>query len=138
MELRKHLMVLSLLVVPLLTTGCSLLSRPEERVITRTVVQAPNIPLQPSPRSVNMIDIKWYTVTTDNIDEFEKNFENDNGDLVFFAISVPHYQNLSLNLAEIRRYLEQQQSIILYYEEQITKSSESINNPTAEETPEES
>ena len=131
-------MVLSLLVVLPLTTGCSLLSKPEERVITRTVVQAPNIPLQPSPRPVNMIDIKWYTVTTDNIDEFEKNFEHDNGDLVFFAISVPHYQNLSLNLAEIRRYLEQQQSIILYYEDQITKSSESINNPTTEETPEES
>ena len=85
-----------------------------------------------------MIDIKWYTVTTDNIDEFEKNFENDNGDLVFFAISVPHYQNLSLNLAEIRRYLEQQQSIIIYYEDQITKSRESINKPTTEETPEES
>ncbi len=131
-------MVLSLLVVPLLTTGCSLLSKPEEVVITNTVIQAPNIPLQPSPRPVNMIDIKWYTVTTDNIDEFEKNFENDNGDLVFFAISVPHYQNLSLNLAEIRRYIEQQQSIIIYYEDQITKSSESINNPTTEETPEES
>ena len=131
-------MVLSLLVVPLLTTGCSLLSKPEEVVVTNTVIKAPNIPLQPSPRPVNMIDIKWYTVTTDNIDEFEKNFENDNGDLVFFAISVPHYQNLSLNLAEIRRYLEQQQSIILYYEDQITKSSESINNPTTEETPEES
>ncbi len=130
-------MVLSLLVVPLLTTGCSLLSKPEEVVITNTVIQAPNIPLQPSPRPVNMIDIKWYTVTTDNIDEFEKNFENDNGDLVFFAISVPHYQNLSLNLAEIRRYLEQQQSIILYYENQITQSRESINKPT-EETPEES
>ena len=85
-----------------------------------------------------MVDIKWYTVTTDNIDEFEKNFENDNGDLVFFAISVPHYQNLSLNLAEIRRYIEQQQSIIIYYENQITKSSESINNPTTEKTPEES
>ena len=83
-----------------------------------------------------MMDIKWYTVTTDNIDEFEKNFENDNGDLVFFAISVPHYQNLSLNLAEIRRYLEQQQAIIVYYEDQITKSSESINKP-ASETPEE-
>ena len=131
-------MVLSLLVVIPLTTGCSLLSKPEEVVVTNTVIKAPNIPLQPSPRPVNMIDIKRYTVTTDNIDEFEKNFENDNGDLVFFAISVPHYQNLSLNLAEIRRYLEQQQSIILYYEDQITKSSESINNPTTEETPEES
>ena len=130
-------MVLSLLVVPLLTAGCSLLSKPEEVVVTNTVIKAPNIPLQPSPRPVNMIDIKWYTVTTDNIDEFEKNFENDNGDLVFFAISVPHYQNLSLNLAEIRRYLEQQQSIIIYYEDQITKSRESINKPT-KETPEES
>ena len=84
-----------------------------------------------------MVDIKWYTVTTDNIDEFEKNFENDNGDLVFFAISVPHYQNLSLNLAEIRRYIEQQQAIIVYYEDQIAKSSESINTPTTEETPKE-
>ena len=131
-------MVLSLLVVLPLTTGCSLLSKPEEVVITNTVIQAPNIPLQPSPRPVNMIDIKWYTVTTDNIDEFEKNFENDNGDLVFFAISVPHYQNLSLNLAEIRRYLEQQQAIIIYYEDQITQSRESINTPTTEKTPEES
>ena len=131
-------MVLSLLVVPLLTTGCSAFRKPEEIVITNTVIQAPNIPLQSSPRPINMIDIKWYTVTTDNIDEFEKNFENDNGDLVFFAISVPHYQNLSLNLAEIRRYIEQQQSIIIYYETQITKSTESINNPTTEETPEES
>ena len=137
MELRKHLMVLSLLVAIPLTTGCSLLSKPEEVVVTNTVIKAPNIPLQPSPRPVNMIDIKWYTVTTNNIDEFEKNFENDNGDLVFFAISVPHYQNLSLNLAEIRRYLEQQQSIIIYYEDQITKSRESINKPT-KETPEES
>ena len=119
-------------------TGCSLLSKPEEVVVTRTVIQAPNIPLQPHPRSINMVDFKWYTVTTDNIDEFEKNFENDNGDLVFFAISVPHYQNLSLNLAEIRRYIEQQQSIIIYYETQISKSTESINNPTTEETPEES
>jgi hypothetical protein len=122
--------------VLLLSTGCSLLSKPEEVVVTRTVIQAPNIPLQPQPRPINMVDIKWYTVTTDNIDEFEKNFENDNGDLVFFAISVPHYQNLSLNLAEIRRYLEQQQAIIVYYEDQITKSSESINKP-ASETPEE-
>ena len=123
--------------VPLLTTGCSVFRKPEEVVVTNTVIKAPDIPLQPSPRPVNMIDIKWYTVTTDNIDEFEKNFENDNGDLVFFAISVPHYQNLSLNLAEIRRYLEQQQAIIIYYENQITQSRESINTPTTEQTPEE-
>jgi hypothetical protein len=83
-----------------------------------------------------MSDVKWYTVTTDNIDEFEKNFENDNGDLVFFAISVPHYENLSLNLADIRRYIKQQQAVIIYYEDQITKSKESINNTTEQNTQE--
>ena len=130
-------MKLTLVALLVLTmTGCGAFRKPEEVVVTNTVIKAPNIPLQPSPRPVNMIDIKWYTVTTDNINEFEKNFENDNGDLVFFAISVPHYQNLSLNLAEIRRYLEQQQSIIIYYEDQITQSRESINKPT-EETPQE-
>ena len=130
MELRKHSMRLSLLVgTLLLTTGCSFL-KPEEVVVTRTVIQAPEIPIKPSPRPVNMIDVKWHTVTTDNIDEFEKNFETSNGDLVFFAISVPHYQNLSLNLAEIRRFIEQQQAIIVYYETQITKSKESINTNT--------
>ena len=118
-------------------TGCSLLSKPEEVVVTRTVTVPVDIPLKPAPRPVNLTDVKWYTVTTDNIDEFEKNFENDNGDLVFFAISVPHYENLSLNLAEIRRYLKQQQAIIIYYENQISQSQESINKPTEEKTPEE-
>ena len=127
-------LIIALLVLTM--TGCSVFRKPEEVVVTNTVIKAPDIPLQSQPRPINMIDIKWYTVTTDNIDEFEKNFENDNGDLVFFAISVPHYQNLSLNLAEIRRYIEQQQSIIIYYENQITQSRESINTPT-NETPEE-
>ena len=117
------------MVLPL-TTGCSLLSKPEEVVVTQVVYKAPNIPLQRSPRPISMSDVKWYTVTTDNIDEFEKNFESDNGDLVFFAISVPHYENLSLNLADIKRYIKQQKAIIVYYEDQITKSKESINNTT--------
>ena len=127
-------MISSLLLVTM--TGCSLLSKPEEVVVTRTVTVPVDIPLKPAPRPVSLTDVKWYTVTTDNIDEFEKNFETDNGDLVFFAISVPHYESLSLNLAEIRRYLEQQQAIIVYYENQITQSQESINTPT-EETPKE-
>jgi hypothetical protein len=44
------------------------------------------------------------------------------------AISVPHYENMSLNLSELRRYIEQQQSIILYYENSINKP-ESITKP---------
>ena len=118
-------------------TGCSLLSKPEPEVVTRTVTVVPDIPLKSAPRPITMTDVNWYVVTTDNIQEFEKRFENDNSDLVFFALSVPHYQNLSVNLADIRRYLEQQNAIILYYETQITESKKLINTPTEEKTPKE-
>jgi hypothetical protein len=124
-------------VVLLLTTGCSWL-KPEPEIITRTVTVAPEIPLKPAPRPIDMIDVKWYVVTTDNIDEFEKRFENENTDLVFFALSVPHYQNLSVNLTDIRRYIEQQQAIILYYENQIIESQTLINRNTDKNTQEQS
>ena len=120
----------------LLTTGCSLFSKPEEKIITRTVTVAPEIPLKSSPRPITMTDVQWYVVTTDNIEEFEKRFENQNSDLVFFALSVPHYENLSVNLTDIRRYIEQQRSIIIYYEDQITQSQTLINKNTDKNTQE--
>ena len=57
-------------------------------------------------------------------------FEKENGDIVFFAISVPDYENISLNMGELRRFIEQQKSIILYYEE-------NANPKKVEETDEE-
>jgi len=129
-------MVSSLSVALLLTTGCSLLSKPEEKIVTRTVTVAPDIPLKQPPRPISMTDVNWYVVTTDNIAEFEKRFENDNSDLVFFALSVPHYQNLSVNLADIKRFIEQQKAIIVYYEEQITQSKSLINKTTDKNTQE--
>jgi len=38
---------------------------------------------------------------------------------VFFALSVPDYENLSLNMAEILRFIEQQTSLLIYYEDSI-------------------
>ena len=129
---------LIIILLALSMTGCSILSKPEERIVTRTVTVAPDIPLKQPPRPISMTDVNWYVVTTDNIAEFEKRFENDNSDLVFFALSVPHYQNLSVNLADIKRFIEQQKAIIVYYEEQITQSKSLINKTTDKNTQEQS
>jgi hypothetical protein len=83
------------------------------------------------PRGVRLNDVDWYVITPDNIEKFLSDFKDTTGDVVFLAISVPHYENLSLNVAELRRYIEQQRSIILYYEN-------SINNlPNKKKQPEE-
>ena len=118
MELAKHLMIWSLL---LLVSGCATPTVKEKEYIQQTIEQ------KERPRGVEMHDVKWYVVTPENIDEFLENFKQNTGDVVFFAISVPHYENLALNLAELRRYIEQQQSIIVYYEN-------SINKPDSNET----
>ena len=39
-----------------------------------------------------------------------------NGADAYIALSVKDYENLSLNFSELRRYIEQQKQIIVYYE----------------------
>ena len=67
-----------------------------------------------------MYPIQFYAVTAENYEEFKIKFEKENSDLVYFALSVPDYENLSLNMGELKRYIEQQKTIIIYYEQSIT------------------
>jgi len=50
-----------------------------------------------------------------------KEFNEIYGELVFVALSMKDYENLALNIAEIKRYLEQQSEIIVYYEKAVTE-----------------
>jgi hypothetical protein len=71
--------------------------------------------------------VQFYAVSEKNIDEFLKNFENKYGNIVFFAVTVPDYESLSLNVAELKRYIEQQQALILYYETNIMSDDDNNN-----------
>jgi len=93
----------------------------EPRIVVKTDYVEKEIPIQPRPKGVQTYPVYFYTVNKENIDEFLERFEKENGDGVFFAISVPHYENLSLTLADLKRYIGQQKSLILYYEESIAK-----------------
>jgi len=39
--------------------------------------------------------------------------------LAFVALSVKDYENLALNVAELRRFINQQKEIIVYYEKAV-------------------
>ena len=47
-------------------------------------------------------------------------YAKKNGGDSYIALSVKDYENLSLNFAELRRYIEQQKQIIVYYENAVT------------------
>ena len=67
-----------------------------------------------------MNDIHFYVVTAENFEEFKKRFVKENGDLVGYVLSVRDYETLAINMAEIKRYIEQQKEIVIYYEDAIT------------------
>jgi len=108
-------------------TACSLFSKPEKVVVTQVEYVERTIPLQPRPTPVSLYDLDFYAVTEENIDEFLERFEKENGDIVFFALSIPDYENIALNMGELRRFIEQQKSIILYYEENANRKEEDID-----------
>lgn len=91
--------------------------RPEQKIVTVTNTVKTTVPPIARPKPVQMNDIKIYVVNRDNYDQFVEEFTKKNGELVYIAISIKDYENLSLNIAELRRYLNQQKEIIVYYEE---------------------
>lgn len=76
--------------------------------------------IQPAdPRPVKLELLNFDVVTIDNIDEFlaqvKKAQKND--EYVFYAISPKNFEVLALNMQEIKRFIMQQQDIIVYYKE---------------------
>ena len=71
--------------------------------------------------------MKWWVVTEDNFAEFKKKFQKETGDpLVAYVLSVKDYETLAINMAEIKRYIEQQKQIIIYYEEAVKPQKPSV------------
>ena len=95
------------------------MGQPEPKIVTVTNTVKTTVPTVPWPKQVQLNDIKIYVVSKENYDEFVKEFEAKNGGDAYIAISIKDYENLSLNFAELRRYIEQQQQIIVYYEEAV-------------------
>lgn len=115
----KNLLVLSLIPLLLLSSGCSSW-REILPVEVKTVEVERKIPTQNRPRPVDLNDIYFYVVTEQNFPDFKQRFTKENGDLVGYVLSVRDYETLALNMAEIKRYIQQQGEIIVYYEKAVT------------------
>ena len=79
------------------------------------------------PKPLQLIDTRVFVVTKDNFEKFIKEFKEVYGDLAFVAISMKDYENLALNIAHMRRFLNQQKEIIIYYENAVSVKSQNID-----------
>ena len=115
----RRYLALSLLLLPI--SACS----PFKDIIpleVKTVEVERKIPVQKRPRPTALNDIHFYVVTEDTFVAFKQRFVKQNGDFLFYAISVRDYETLALNMSEIKRFVQQQTQIIIYYEKAVAPS----------------
>ena len=110
--------------------GCS--RKMEPKVVTVTKVVKQEVPIVAHPKQVLLNDVKIYVVSKLNYKDFIKAYEKKNGADSYIAISVKDYENLALNFAELRRYIEQQKQIIIYYENALAPEKKENKNGTVQ------
>lgn len=70
--------------------------------------------------------VEWTIVTEENIEEVFAQLRADGQNLALFALTDTGYENLGLNISDIRQLVQQQRAIILAYEN-YTNNNESAN-----------
>ena len=108
-------LIASVLVFGLLLNGCAGLAVKE---ISNYKIEKKREPLNlPNPKPLELIDVEWIVVTKDNVDEVMEKVKAEGGDYALFAVTDEGYKKLSLNFADIRNKLYEQNQIILSYKE---------------------
>lgn len=110
----RHLLIL--LTLPLIS-GCTLFGgwkKVEPITISKKAEERQRLNLS-EPAPLKPRTPKWIVVTPDNIEQVWKKLENEGDDLVLFGLTDEGYEELALNMAEMRNYINTQRQILLQY-----------------------
>ena len=82
------------------------------------------MPVVSRPKPTQLNDVRVYVVNQSELENFIAEFTEQYGELAFVALSMKDYENLALNIAELRRYINQQTEIIVYYEDSVSPNQD--------------
>lgn len=69
------------------------------------------------PTPLKMRDVQWIVITPENAEQVWQQLEESNTDLVLFGLTDEGYENLAINIANVRNMMNQQRIIILKYKD---------------------
>jgi hypothetical protein len=74
----------------------------------------------PAPSAVDPAPVQFRVVTRETVDQYLRDQAQSQGTTnpSFVALTVQDLENLVLNISDLRRYIEQQQAVIVYYRSQ--------------------
>ena len=112
--------ILYLTVLVLLLSSCSSF-KPEKEIVTVEKIVKPTIAIALKPSSIEMKNADVLVITEQNFEEVVAKVKaKQNGQFVVYALDLKSFENLAINMEQIKRYIEQQNEVILYYERSVT------------------
>ena len=115
-------LVLYLVPLAILLSSCSW--KPEKEIVTVETIVKPTITLAQRPRPVEFDELKVKVITEANVQEVIQEMKTNQGQFLVYALDPVTFKNLAIGIEEIKRYIEQQNDIIIYYEKAITDEPE--------------
>jgi hypothetical protein len=101
----------------MLLSSCS--STPADTVpplqVTTTPVARP-APILPTVDVISTRPVQWIVITRDTADAVFERLEATGEPIALFALTDEGYENLSLNISDIRQLVQQQRAVIIAYE----------------------
>ncbi len=114
-----------LLIVLMMACSCSLLPTKNIEVQTKPIDRKIIQPVM--PREIDLREVKWLTITPENFEEQFAIIEEQEGELVFLAMTIPDYELMAYNMQEIKRYITELKDVVVYYRT-VTTTQPKIEN----------
>jgi len=67
------------------------------------------------PREIDLSSPQWIIVNPENWEEQLDRIKEQEGELVFLAMTVPDYELMSMNMKELERYITELKDVVVYY-----------------------
>jgi len=79
-----------------------------------------------------MKDSDIVVITEDNLQEVIDNIKEIQGEFVLYAMTASSFEALALNMEQIKRFIEEQNQVILYYEKAVIREPDIIEEEDLE------
>ena len=100
-------------------SSCSALPLMQSKPVEVVTIAEP-MPMYhpPLPMEVQLVDIDWEILTPDHMQEYLNQIDNGSApETAYYSLTSKDYENLSMNMAEVKRYIRDTLSIVEFYRE---------------------
>ena len=97
----------------MMVCSCSLIPTKQIEVTAKPLDRKIVQPIM--PREIDLQEPRWIVITPENWEDQLAMIEQQEGELVFLAMTIPDYEIMAYNMQEIKRYITELQDVVVYY-----------------------